>query len=42
MIYLTHYRTASTTNVELFEDIVFPQRVHWFPDRKSTRLNSSH
>lgn len=32
MIYLTHYRTASTTNVELFEDIVFPQRVHWFPD----------
>jgi 3-oxoacyl-(acyl-carrier-protein) synthase len=32
MIYLTHYRTAATTNVELFEDIVFPQRVHWFPE----------
>jgi 3-oxoacyl-(acyl-carrier-protein) synthase len=32
MIYLTHYRTASTDNVELFDDIVFPQRVHWFPD----------
>lgn len=35
MIYLTHYRTASTTNVELFEDIVFPQRVHWFPETYS-------
>jgi 3-oxoacyl-(acyl-carrier-protein) synthase len=32
VIYLTHYRTASTSNVELFEDIVFPQRVHWFPE----------
>jgi 3-oxoacyl-[acyl-carrier-protein] synthase-1 len=32
MIYLTHYRTASTTNVELFDDIVYPQRVNWFPD----------
>ena len=32
MIYLTHYRTASTNYTELFEDIVFPQRVHWFPD----------
>lgn len=32
MIYLTHYRTASTDHVELFDDIVFPQRVHWFPD----------
>ena len=32
MIYLTHYRTASTNHVELFDDIVFPQRVHWFPE----------
>lgn len=32
MIYLTHYRTAATTHTDLFEDIVFPQRVHWFPD----------
>ncbi len=35
MIYLTHYRTAATSNVELFEDIVFPQRVHWFPETYS-------
>ena len=32
MIYLTHHRTASTTHTDLFEDIVYPQRVHWFPD----------
>lgn len=32
MIYLTDYRTASTTYVELMEDIVFPQNVNWFPD----------
>jgi len=32
MIYLTHYRTASTTDVELFDDIVYPQKAHWFPD----------
>ena len=32
MIYLTHYRTASTTATELFDDIVYPQRVNWFPD----------
>ena len=31
-IYLTHYRTASTNNVELLEDIVYPQRVNWFKD----------
>lgn len=35
MIYLTHYRTASTTNVELFDDIVHPQRVNWFPETYS-------
>jgi len=32
MIYLTHYRTASTEEVELLDDIVYPQKVHWFPD----------
>jgi len=32
MIYLTHYRTASTTNVELLDDIIYPQKVHWFPE----------
>jgi 3-oxoacyl-(acyl-carrier-protein) synthase len=32
MIYLTHYRTASTENVELLDDIVYPQKVNWFPD----------
>jgi 3-oxoacyl-(acyl-carrier-protein) synthase len=32
MIYLTHYRTASTTNVELFDDIIYPQKVNWFPE----------
>lgn len=31
-IYLTHYRTASTTYTELLEDIAYPQRVHWFPE----------
>ena len=32
MIYLTHYRSLSTTNAELFDDVVYPQRVHWFPE----------
>jgi 3-oxoacyl-(acyl-carrier-protein) synthase len=32
MIYLSHYRTASTTNVELFDDIIYPQKVNWFPE----------
>ena len=31
-IYLTDYRTASTTETEMMEDIDYPQRVHWFPD----------
>lgn len=35
MIYLTDYRTASTTHTDLFGDIVYPQRVHWFPDTYS-------
>lgn len=32
MTVLTHYRTAYSTHVELFEDIVFPQKVNWFPE----------
>ena len=31
-IYLTDYRTASTTQTEMMEDIPYPQRVHWFAD----------
>lgn len=31
-IYLTDYRTASTTNIELLDDIVYPQYVNWFPE----------
>lgn len=31
-IYLTHYRTASTTYKELLTDVAYPQRVHWFPE----------
>ena len=32
MIYLTEYRTAATGHTDLFDDIVYPQRVHWFPE----------
>lgn len=32
MIYLTAYRTASTTATELLDDIQYPQKVHWFPE----------
>ena len=32
MIYLTHYRTAYSTTIEMMEDAVFPQKVHWFPE----------
>jgi 3-oxoacyl-(acyl-carrier-protein) synthase len=41
MIYLTDYRTASTTHVELIDGLQYPQKVHWFPDtyaRKDTGL----
>jgi 3-oxoacyl-(acyl-carrier-protein) synthase len=31
-IYLTDYRTASSTATEMMEDIPYPQRVHWFPE----------
>lgn len=32
MIYLTDYRTASTTHVELIENLSYPQKVNWFPE----------
>ncbi len=32
MIALTHYHTAYSTQTELFDDIRFPQRVHWLPE----------
>lgn len=32
MIYLTDYRTASTTHTELIADLDYPQKVHWFPE----------
>jgi hypothetical protein len=35
MIYLTDYRTASTTQTEFFNDVQYPQSVHWFPDTYS-------
>jgi hypothetical protein len=41
MIYLTHAETAYNEETELFDDITYPQRVHWFPDtykRVSTGL----
>jgi 3-oxoacyl-(acyl-carrier-protein) synthase len=31
-IYLTNYRTISTTSTELLDDLPYPQKVHWFPD----------
>ena len=35
MIYLTHYRTAYIEKAELLDDIIYPQKVHWFPDTYS-------
>lgn len=32
MIYLTEYRTATSTEKKLMEDIKHPQSVHWCPD----------
>lgn len=32
MIYLTDYRMAYTDATQLFENIVYPQKVHWFPE----------
>lgn len=31
MIHLTHHATLSTTATELFDNISYPQRVHWIP-----------
>lgn len=31
-IFLTDYRTVSTTETSVIEDAVYPQRVHWFPE----------
>jgi len=31
-IYLTDYKTASTQETEFLDDILYPQKVHWFPD----------
>lgn len=31
-IFLTDYRTASTDKTELFDDVLYPQEVNWFPD----------
>jgi 3-oxoacyl-(acyl-carrier-protein) synthase len=31
-IFLTDYRTACTESTELFDDVMYPQEVHWFPD----------
>jgi 3-oxoacyl-[acyl-carrier-protein] synthase II len=31
-VYLTDYRTVSTTKLELLQDVVYPQRVHRFAD----------
>ena len=31
-VYLTDYRTASTTETEMLDDLSYPQRVHWFPE----------
>jgi 3-oxoacyl-(acyl-carrier-protein) synthase len=35
MIYLTHSITASTSYVEQLDDIIYPQKVHWFPETYS-------
>jgi len=32
MIAMTHYRTACTETTELLDDVMFPQRVNWFPE----------
>lgn len=38
-IFLTHYRTASTSHTELMEDVLYPQKVHLFPEAFE-RLNT--
>jgi 3-oxoacyl-[acyl-carrier-protein] synthase II len=31
MIYLTHAKTLCTKDTEVFDNILYPQKVHWFP-----------
>ncbi|MEK7844929.1 MAG: hypothetical protein AAB259_04195, partial [Pseudomonadota bacterium] len=31
-VYLTQSRFTYSTHVELLDDILFPQKVHWFPE----------
>jgi 3-oxoacyl-(acyl-carrier-protein) synthase len=31
MIYLTHAKTLSTKDTSFFDDVAYPQKVHWFP-----------
>jgi len=41
MIYLTDYKTTSTSNTELLDELPYPQRIHWFPElfaKKDTGL----
>ena len=44
MIYLTDYRTTYTENTELFENIVYPQKVHWFPElyARTKKIGRAH
>ena len=35
MIYITDYRLASTQKAELLDDLLYPQKVHWFPESYS-------
>lgn len=40
-MYLTDYRTAHATHVDLFDEMAFPQRAYWFPElfaKKDTGL----
>jgi 3-oxoacyl-(acyl-carrier-protein) synthase len=40
-IYLTDYRTAHATHVDLFDEMTYPQRAYWFPElfaKKDTGL----
>lgn len=34
-VFLTDYRTAYTETTEFLDDVVYPQRVHWFPESYS-------
>jgi 3-oxoacyl-(acyl-carrier-protein) synthase len=41
MIYLSDYRTVAATHTDLFDELDYPQRAHWFPElfaRKDTGL----